>query len=301
MYDIIIIGAGPAGLTSAIYSSRSNKKTLVLEGKNYGGQIINSLDISNYPAIPHISGYDFATNLYNQAKELGAEIIFEKVLEIKNFSNKKLVITKNNTYETQAIIIATGANNRKLGLPNEEKYIGKGISYCATCDGAFYKEKVVAVIGGGYTALEEVLYLANIAKKVYLVHRNQNFKSLELLNKLKEKANVEFVVNSNITKINGQEFLESITVTDNSNNEKTLEIAGLFIAIGHNPATEEFSSLIKLDKKGYVVSNEKCHTNISGVFVAGDNRAKEVRQLVTATSDGAISAIEALNYLNEIK
>ena len=300
MYDIIIIGAGPAGLTSAIYASRALKKTLLLEATNYGGQIINTLDIENFPTYSHISGFDFATNLYNQAKELGSEIVFEKVIEIKNEKEYKKVITNKNHYETKTIILATGSTNRKLGLENEEKLIGKGISYCATCDGSFYKNKDVAVQGGGNTALEDALYLADIANKVYLIHRRNEFRGdFAILNKLKEKNNITFILNSNVTKLNGKERLESIEITNKDGKINTINISGLFVAIGRIPETKYFNNLINLDDNGYVISKENCHTNVDGIFVAGDNRVKEVRQLVTATSDGAIAAIEAIKYLNK--
>ena len=187
MYDIIIIGAGVAGLTAAIYGRRSSKKVLVLEANSYGGQIINTLDIENYPAAPHISGYDLSTTIFNQAKELGAEISFEKVININNNTNDKEVITSKKTYKCKTIIIATGSISKSLQLDNEKALIGKGISYCATCDGAFYKNKTVAVVGGGNTALEDALYLADIAKKIYLIHRRDEFrgdpKTLKLLSK----------------------------------------------------------------------------------------------------------------------
>ena len=300
-YDIIIIGAGPAGLTSAIYAKRANKNVLVLEAKNYGGQIINTLDIENYPANEHISGFDFATNLYNQAKNLGAEIVFEKVVDIKNGNKEKEVITTKNTYKTKSIIIATGSENRKLGLPNEDEFVSKGISYCATCDGAFYKKKTVAVVGGGNTALEDALYLANLASKVYLIHRRDEFRGEESsVNLLKGKNNVEFIYNSNVTKLNTKDKIESIEVTNNDGTKTTIEVDALFIAVGRVPENQNFAKLIKLDKAGYVIANENCHTNVEGIFVAGDNRVKEVRQLVTATSDGAIAALEAIKYINNI-
>ena len=301
LYDIIIIGAGPAGLTSAIYAKRANKNVLVLEAKNYGGQIINTLDIDNYPANEHISGFDFATNLYNQAKNLGATIAFEKVVDINDFGKEKEVITTKNTYKTKTIIIATGSENRKLGLPNEDEFVSKGISYCATCDGAFYKKKVVAVVGGGNTALEDALYLSNLASKVYLIHRRDEFRAEEsTVNLLKEKDNVEFIFNSNVTRLNTKDKLESIEVTNNDGNKKTLEVDGLFIAVGRIPENQNFAKIINLDASGYIIASENCHTNIDGIFVAGDNRVKEVRQLVTATSDGAIAAIEAIKYINNI-
>lgn len=299
LYDIIIIGAGPAGLTSAIYAKRANKNVLVLEAKNYGGQIINTLDIENYPANEHISGFDFATNLYNQAKNLGAEIKYEKVVDINNLGKEKEVITTKNTYKTKTIIIATGSENRKLGLPNEDEFVSKGISYCATCDGAFYKEKTVAVVGGGNTALEDALYLADLASKVYLIHRRDEFRGEEsTINLLKEKDNIEFLYNSNVTKLNTKDRLESIEVTSNDGETRTIDVDALFIAIGRIPENQNFAKLINLDNAGYIISNEYCHTNVEGIFVAGDNRVKELRQLVTATSDGAIAAVEAIKYIN---
>ena len=300
MYDIVIIGAGPAGLTAAIYARRANKKVLVLEAKNYGGQIINTSNIENYPGIEKISGFDYATNLYNQVLKQGAEIVFETVVNIKELINEKQVITTEKTYTAKAIIIATGADNRKLGIDNENNFIGKGISYCATCDGSFFKGKDVAVVGGGNTAIEDAEYLSDIVNKVYLIHRRDEFRGdIVSVNKLKEKPNVEFILNSKVTKLNGENFLESIEITDNSNNTKTININGLFIAVGKIPENENFKDLINMDDKGYIISDELCHTNVEGIYVAGDNRVKNLRQLVTATSDGAIAATEAIKYLNK--
>lgn len=302
MYDIIIVGAGPAGLSAAIYARRAEKKTLVLEANSYGGQIINTLDIENYPVEPHISGFDFATKLYNQAKDLGAEIKFEKVVEIINNDNTKEVKTTKDTYEAKSIILATGSENRKLNIEKEDELIGKGISYCATCDGAFYKNKIVAVVGGGNTALEDALYLSDISEKVYLIHRRDSFRADEsVVNKLKEKENVEFVYNSNVTKLIGDDKLKSIVITNNDGTKKELEVSGLFVAIGRIPENQNFSKIINLDESGYIISNEDCTTNIPGIFAAGDNRVKKLRQLVTATSDGAVSATEAIKYINNLK
>lgn len=302
MYDIIIIGAGPAGLTSAIYARRAAKSVLILEAKSYGGQIINTLDIENYPAEAHISGFDFATKLYNQAKDLGTEIVFEKVIDINDKDNIKEAITTKNTYQGKTIIIATGSENRKLGLSNEDELVGKGISYCATCDGAFYKDKTVAVVGGGNTALEDALYLSNIVKKCYLIHRRDEFRGEEsTVNLLKEKNNIEFIYNSNITKLNALEKLDSIEVTNKDGSITTIEVDGLFIAVGRIPENENFAKIIEVDENGYIKASEDCHTNIPGIFVAGDNRVKEVRQLVTATSDGAIAATAAVKYINNLK
>lgn len=299
MYDIIIVGAGPAGLTSAIYARRANKKVLVLEAKAYGGQIINTLNIENYPANNHISGFDLATNMYNQAKELGTEFVFDKVIEIKNYSKYKEVVTNNGKYKCKALILATGSENRKLGLVNEEELVGKGVSYCATCDGAFYKDKVVAVAGGGNTALEDALYLSDIAKEVYLIHRRDTFRGEEsTVNKLKGRSNVTFIYNSNVTKLNASGRLESIEITDRDNNKKDLKVDALFIAVGQVPENQNFAKIINLDDKGYIIAKENCHTNRRGIFVAGDARTKNLRQLVTATSDGAVASTEAIKYIN---
>ena len=302
MYDAIIVGAGPAGLTAAIYLRRASKKILVLEAKNYGGQIINTLNIENYPVEAHISGFDFATKLYNQVKDLGTEIIFEKVIDIENNDSEKKVITTKNIYLAKTVILATGSENRKLELDNENELVGKGISYCATCDGAFYKNKKVAVVGGGNTALEDALYLSDIADIVYLIHRRDTFRGDDTtLESLKLKKNVEFIFNSNVTKINANERLESIDVTNNDGTKNNIKVDGLFIAVGRIPENENFAKLINLDKSGYIIAGEDCNTNISGIFVAGDNRTKEVRQLVTATSDGAVAATEAVKYINSLK
>lgn len=300
MVDIIIVGAGPSGLTSAIYALRAGKKVLVLEANTYGGQIINTLDIENYPAYNHISGFDFANNLYNQAKDLGMELKYEKVVEIKNNDDYKEVITNKEKYKTKAIILATGNENRKLGLENEDNLVGKGISYCATCDGNFYKDKEVAVVGGGNTALEDALYLSNIAKKVYLIHRRDEFRGEErTVSSLKEKNNIEFIYNSQIIKLNkDSDKLSSIEIKNNDDTSKTLNIDGLFVAIGRIPENQEFSNLINLDAFGYIIAKEDCHTNVEGIFASGDCRKKNLRQLVTATSDGAVAATEAIKYIN---
>lgn len=295
MYDAIVIGAGPAGLSAAIYLKRANKSVLVLDGKGFGGAIINTNKIENYPACPNISGFDFASNLYNQTKDLGAVIKFEEVIEIKN-TKVKTVITKKSSYKGKTIIIATGKDTRKLGF--EEEYIGRGVSYCAMCDGNFYKDKIVAVVGGGNSAIDDAIYLADIAKKVYLIHRRDEFradsKSIELL---KKKNNIKYVLNSNVTKVKGTDHLTGIEVKTNDKT-KEFKVDGLFIAIGGIPATELFNNILNITKDGYIKSNN-CRTNKRGIFVAGDVREKDIRQLVTATSDGAIAATEAIKYLNK--
>ena len=301
IYDIAIIGAGTAGLTAAIYGRRASKSVVVFEAVSYGGQIINTLSIENYPAEPGISGFDYATKIYNQAKDLGAEIRFEKVINIVDGEIKRVVTTKAE-YEAKTIILATGSENRKLGVEGEDSLVGLGISYCATCDGAFFKDKVVAVVGGGNTALEDAVYLSDVASKVYLIHRRDEFRGEEaLVSQLKSKDNVEFVLNSNVTKLIGVGKLEKIEVTNNDGAKRELEVNGLFVAVGRIPENQNFANVVELDNAGYVVSGEDCHTNKPGIFVAGDGRTKLVRQLVTAASDGAISATEAIKYINSKK
>lgn len=301
MYDIIIVGAGPAGLTAAIYAKRASKSVLVLEAKTYGGQIINTPDIENYPVAAHISGFDFATKIYEQALALGAEVKIEKVVNLKDLGDVKEVETDKGSYQAKAVILATGSENRKLGVDGEDELIGRGISYCATCDGAFYRNKTVAVVGGGNTALEDALYLADIAEKVYLIHRRDEFRGEDAnVKALKARANVEFVLNSQVTKLNAQKRLESIEVLNKNGESRTIEVRGLFVAVGRIPENQNFAQLINVDNAGYIISGEDCLTNVKGVFVAGDNRTKNVRQLVTATADGAVAVAEAVKYLNSL-
>ncbi|MBR3523452.1 MAG: thioredoxin-disulfide reductase [Bacilli bacterium] len=295
MYDIIIVGAGPAGMTAALYALRANKKVLVLEAKTYGGQIIKANKVENYPGIESISGVDFATNLYNQVKNLGGEVKFETVIRI---TDKKEVITSKNTYQAKAVILATGADNRKLNIEHEQEFVGKGISYCATCDGNFFKDKVVAVIGGGNTALEDAIYLADIASKVYLIHRRDSFKAEDrYVSEAREKDNIEFIFNSNVSKLIGSDQLEEIEIKSNMGDVKTIAIAGLFIAVGQEPKNEIFADIIELNQYGYIVSSDGVHTNKEGIYVAGDCRVKTLRQLTTAVSDGSIAATIAMREM----
>ena len=297
MYDIIVVGAGTAGLSAAIYGVRAGKTVLVLEGASYGGQIINTPEIENYPAIKKTSGFEFATDLFNQAKDLGAEVKYEKVIGISLEGNVKKVKTEAEVYDAKAVILATGAKNRPLGLSNEKKLVGSGVSYCATCDGMFYRNKVVAVNGGGNTAIEDAAFLANVAKKVYVVHRRDEFRAEEaVVSALKKKDNVEFVLNSNIVEIKEEALAVSGIVTEDKNTGEKREISvdGLFVAIGQVPDNSAFADVAKLDKAGYIEAGEDCKTSTEGVFAAGDGRTKEVRQLVTAA--GAVAGIAAAKY-----
>lgn len=336
MYDVAIIGAGPAGMTAAIYARRANKKVLILEGKNYGGQIINTLDIENYPTTEHISGFDFATKLYEQVKKMGVEFVFARAEKIEDFDEVKEVVAGGERYRARSVIIATGLVNRKLGIAGEDELIGRGISYCATCDGAFYRGKKVAVVGGGNVALGDVLALADLVEKVYLIHRRDEFKGdFELVQRVRARDNVEIVLNSVVVGVEGAGLgggaigagageaggaggvtgagagvstgagagvdvvrgLRAVEVENLRGEKRRIEVSGLFVAIGQMPENGSFADLIELDEAGYVLADEKCETNVSGVFVAGDNRSKEVRQLVTATADGAVAAVRAVEYL----
>lgn len=301
MYDIIIVGAGPAGMTAAIYASQARKKILILEKSVYGGQIVSADKVKNYPGFEEISGYEYATKLYNQVKTFNPDFKFEEVIEIKNNDDLKEVITNKNSYKGKSVIISTGSKNRKLGLPNEDKLIGKGVSYCSTCDGMFFKDKVVAITGGGNNAIDDALYLSDIASKVYIIYRQKDFKIDSLnLEKLKEKDNVKFILNSNIIELIGQDKLESIVVKDNdTNTENKIDVVGVFIAIGHIPVSSMCKNLVKTNETGYIIADENCNTNIDGIFAAGDIRIKPVRQLTTACSDGTVAALNACKYLNK--
>ena len=303
MYDIIVIGAGPAEMTAAIYARRASRSVLVLEALTPGGQIINTPDIENYPIEAHISGIDFSQRLHAQAEDLGAEFVMEKAVEIKAEGNVKSVVTDKNVYEAKAVIIATGSENRKLGVEDEDRLVGRGVSYCATCDGNFYRNKVVAVVGGGNTALEDALYLADLAEKVYLIHRRDSFRGeAATVARLQERDNVEFVYNSNVTRLIAEKRLTAIEVTNSKDGSvRTIELRGLFVAVGRIPENQNFASVVQLDESGYIVAGEDCHTTAPGIFAAGDNRVKLLRQLVTATADGAMAATEAIKYISEME
>ncbi|MBQ6022875.1 MAG: FAD-dependent oxidoreductase [Clostridia bacterium] len=301
-YDVIIIGGGPAGLTAAVYARRSGKSVLLLEAKSCGGQIINTPDIENYPVEMHISGYDFATRLTEQARALGAEIVLEKATDLRLNGSEKTVTTAKNAYEGRSVIIATGSAARKLGLENEDALVGRGVSYCATCDGNFFRKKKVAVVGGGNTALEDALYLADLADTVYLIHRRDAFRGEDAtLARLKARENVRIIYNSTVTALRADKRLRSIEVTNKDGSVAELEINGLFVAVGRIPENRNFAAAVDLDEAGYAVAGENCRTRTPGVFVAGDNRTKDVRQLVTAAADGAVAATEAVKYLNETR
>ena len=299
MYDIIVIGGGPAGLTAAIYARRANKSVLVIEKGSFGGQITFSPKVENIPGFSEVTGNEFAEKLVEQALGLDAEVECAEVLEIKQ-GDVKTVVTDSGEFEAKTVIVATGAKHRMLGLPREEEFVGEGISFCAVCDGAFYAGRDVAVIGGGNSALQEAILLADLANKVYVV-QNLDFLTGEqkLQEKLAAKENVEIILGHTVKGIIGDTTLTGITIADSNDNEKKLDIDGMFVAIGLIPQNEAFEGVINLDERGYVTSDENCLTNADGIFVAGDCRSKKIRQVATAAADGAVAALAACDYLDK--
>ncbi|MBR5613693.1 MAG: FAD-dependent oxidoreductase [Clostridia bacterium] len=302
MYDIIIIGGGPAGLTAALYALRAEKSVLVLEKSGLGGQIALSGKVENFPGVAQMSGSEFADNLSGQVEALGGQIEYETALEIKD-GDVKTVVTDFGEYTAKSVIIATGVKNRRLGAAGEDELIGKGVSFCAVCDGTFYKGKTVAVIGGGNTAVEDAEYLADIAQKVYLIHRRDRFRAEErLVKRLEERENVEFILDSVVQEfcidsqgLSGMEILNVKTGQVSS-----LKVDGAFVAVGQIPQNDIFKGLIQIDDGGYINAGENCLTNKKGIFVAGDCRNKTVRQLTTAVGDGSVAALAAVSFISEV-
>lgn len=295
MYDSIIIGAGPAGLTAGIYLARAGYKVLILERETIGGQIASAPMVENYPGFIHVSGAELANNMYDQTLSLNVQLEIENVLAIKNEKMKK-VFTEYGEYAAKTLIIATGSKPRKLGLKMEDKFLGNGIHFCISCDGAFYKDQNVAVIGGANTAATNALYLAGLANKVYLVCIEKALICEESLVKaLKAKKNIEIIPETSLESFNGQDKLESITIKTQGQNHD-LEVDGVFEAIGMNAQTELADNLITRNDANYIVS-ANCETGVPGIFVAGDCREKEIRQLTTATADGTTAAYATIKYL----
>lgn len=301
MIDVIIIGAGTAGLTSALYANRAGLKVLVIEKLMYGGQITNTPIIENYPASPNVSGFDFVQTLYKQAiTDFNTPIVFEEIKECDFDSDIKKVVTNKNTYEAKTVIISAGAEHRMLGCKGEKEFKGMGVSYCATCDGAFFRGKSVCVVGGGNTALQDAKYLSNHCEKVYLIHRRDNFRATKIeVESALNKENIIPLYDSEVEQIYGENGqVKGIKVKNNKTNDvKDLQLDGVFVAVGLAPSSDKFD--VKCDAGGYIIAGEDCKTNKSGVFVAGDIRTKKVRQLVTAAADGAVSAENALEYINQ--
>ena len=298
MYDIIIIGGGPAGLTAALYAKRANKSVLVIEKATFGGQITFSPKVENIPGFLSLSGNEFAEKMIEQVLEQGADVEMAEVTGISK-NDTFTVHTDSGDFEGKTVIVATGAKHRMLGLPREEQFVGEGISFCAVCDGAFYEGKTVAVIGGGNSALQEAILLSDLAKKVYVV-QNLEFLTGEekLQEQLKAKDNVEIILGTVVKELLGDAELVGIKVENQVGELRTLDIDGMFVAIGLVPQNEPFAEHIALNNWGYAEAGEDCKTSSEGIFVAGDCRSKRIRQVATAAADGAIAALAAVDYID---
>lgn len=302
MYDLIIIGSGPAGLSAAVYGIRAGLKLLVLEKSPMsGGQVLNTYEVDNYLGMPGMNGFDMGMQFRAHADKLGVAFQNAQVLSIEDLGEKKVVHTANADYETKAVIVATGAHHAHLGVPGEEEFSGKGVSYCATCDGAFFRGRTVAVVGGGDVALEDAIYLARTSEKVYLIHRRDEFRGASILQEeVKRLSNVEILYSHEVAAISGNEVVESVKLRDTKNGtEKDVMLDGVFIAVGVKPDTELLQDLLTLDEGGYVIAGEDCVTEAPGIFVAGDIRKKPIRQIITAVADGANAATGAERYVRK--
>lgn len=302
MYDIIVVGGGPAGLTAALYALRAGKSVLIIEKSTFGGQITWSPKVENYPAIPSVSGTELGDRLMAQAEAQGAEFELDEVVSVELDGDIKRVKTDfGGEFEAKALIIAVGAKPRMLGLEREEELVGNGVCFCAVCDGAFYKNRPVAVSGGGNSALQDAVLLSDTCSKVYLIHRRATFRGeAKLVETLRSKDNVEFVLESSVMALHGENELSGITVTNKDGASRDISVDGLFVAVGHAPDNGVFAQLMELDEAGYAASDESCLTKTRGVFVAGDCRRKAVRQLTTAAADGSAAALAACSYIDNM-
>ena len=300
-YDVIIVGAGFAGMTAAVYCARAGKKSLLIECEGFGGQIAYSPKVENYPAYSDISGAELANNLYEQTEKFGVENRFERVMSIENSGEFKTVVTDEGKYTCKAVIIATGAKHKKLNVPGEDRLTGCGVSYCAVCDGVFYKNKTAAVVGGGSAALSEAIYLSQFCSNVYIIHRRDKFRGEDMLAKrASEIENISFVLDSEISEIIVKDKLTAVIVKNKLTGEPSeIKTDGLFIAVGFEPRNSQFADLVKLDEKGFIVASEDCKTSAEGVFCAGDCRTKSLRQLTTAAADGSVAAVAACEYCDK--
>lgn len=300
MKDVIIVGSGPAGLAAAIYAKRAGLDMLVVE-KNYtsGGQVLTTYEVDNYPALPGINGFDLGMKMREHADGLGAEFVEAEVTEVVSEGAVKRVVTDNGTYEAAAVILAMGAHHAKLEVPGEEELSGMGVSYCATCDGAFFKDKDVAVVGGGNVAVEDAIFLARTSRKVYLIHRRDSLRAAKSLQeKLTVLPNVEMIWDSVVERILGTGQTEGLVLRNvKSGEEKELAVQGVFVAVGIRPNSGDICKEAAKDEKGYYIAGEDCATSVPGIFAAGDIRTKQLRQIVTATADGANAVAGVQNYL----
>ncbi|MGN0295015.1 MAG: thioredoxin-disulfide reductase [Lachnospiraceae bacterium] len=301
IYDVVIAGSGPAGLAAAVYASRAELNALVIE-KNYmsGGQIINTYEVDNYPGFPGINGFDLAMKFHEHAIKLGARFVTDEIVSVKKEDGIWVLTGKNVIYKTRTVLAACGAHHRKLGIPGEEEFAGKGVSYCATCDGAFYRDRTTVVIGGGDVAVEDAVFLARMCKKVYLVHRRDELRAARSLQKkLMELPNVEILWNKVPDEIVGSETVEKIYLSDTKSGEQfDYDVDGVFVAVGITPDSQAFAGIAETDEQGYLKAGEDCTTSAAGLFAAGDIRTKPLRQILTAAADGANAVTSIEKYLN---
>lgn len=301
--DVVVIGAGPGGLTAALYASRSNLSVIILDRGIYGGQMNNTAEIENYPGFKSILGPDLAQNMYDGATQFGAEYVYGNVTNVEDQGEYKLIHTDDGEYQAKAVVIATGADHRKLGVPGEQEYSGRGVSYCAVCDGAFFKNREVAVIGGGDSAVEEGLYLAQLASKVTIIHRRDQLRAQKIIQQRAfDNDKIEFVWNANTEEILGDEQkVTGVRYTDKvTGEEHVLPASGAFIYVGIDALTDGFQNLNILDEKGWVVTDEHMRTAVPGIFAIGDVRQKDLRQITTAVGDGGVAGQQAFNYIQEL-
>ena len=300
MYDIIIIGSGPAGLSAAIYAQRACLDTIVIEKNGIsGGQVLNTWEVDNYPGFPGVTGFELSRQFREHANKLGASVVQDEVVQVELSGNVKKVVCEEETYEARCVILASGAHHRTLEVPGEKEFRGAGVSYCATCDGAFFRGRTVAVVGGGDAALEDAIFLARMCEKVYIVHRRDKLRGAKRLQeRLQALENVEFVWNSETAAIEGNGQVEALRLRQTkTGEEKRLDVDGVFIAVGIAPESELYAGQLELDEQGYIRADESGQTSVPGVFAAGDVRTKALRQILTAASDGANCVASAERYL----
>ena len=300
MYDIILIGSGPAGLSAAIYAQRACLDTIVIEKNGIsGGQVLNTWEVDNYPGFPGVTGFELSRQFREHANKLGARVVQDEVVQVELSGNVKKVVCEEETYEARCVILASGAHHRTLEVPGEEELRGAGVSYCATCDGAFFRGRTVAVVGGGDAALEDAIFLARMCEKVYIVHRRDKLRGAKRLQeRLQALENIEFVWNSETVAIEGKAQVEALRLRQTkTGEEKRLDVDGVFIAVGIAPESELYAGQLELDEQGYIRADESGQTSVPGVFAAGDVRTKALRQILTAASDGANCVASAERYL----
>lgn len=300
MYDIIIIGSGPAGLSAAIYAQRACLDTIVIEKNGIsGGQVLNTWEVDNYPGFPGVTGFELSRQFREHANKLGARVVQDEVVQVEFSGNVKKVVCEEETYEARCVILASGAHHRTLEVPGEEELRGAGVSYCATCDGAFFRGRTVAVVGGGDAALEDAIFLARMCEKVYIVHRRDKLRGAKRLQeRLQALENIEFVWNSETVAIEGDAQVEALRLRQTkTGEERRLDVEGVFIAVGIAPESELYAGQLELDEQGYIRADESGQTSVPGVFAAGDVRTKALRQILTAASDGANCVASAERYL----